>query len=354
MPFDHLPALLEPHLPAHLRGPVDLEPLPDKGLAHWHVRLKGTGLLARIPKQSQMALAAADNLAYQSACFRRAAPSGHVPLLHAVVPPSALLPRGALLVEEIVGVPASRPVHLGAIVRALAAIHALPVPPAPDRAPLLDEPDPLAGLIALIEAQARYLEHPAVPAGSARLLKHRLQGLSTRMAPLVSACPKRLITFDAHPGNFLITPTGKAVLVDLEKLRYSLPPLDLAHASLYTSTTWDREASFELSTDDVVRACATWAAAVGEAVAAPCRSAVVPLRELMWLWSVTWCAKWLAESAVQPGDRGDLSAGEDWSAQHSEAALIRHVRERVNDYLNPDTIQRMLAEFEALKGLMAP
>lgn len=351
MHLDSMLSLLEKHLSGRLHGPVVLEPLPDKGLAHWHVRMKGTGLLARIPKQSQMALAAQDNLLYQSICFRRAAPSGHVPYLEDVIPPSDQLPRGALLVEEIVGVPASRPEHLGAIMRALAAIHALPVPEPQDRAPLLDEPDPLAGLVALIDAQARYLDHPAVPAESARVLKARLLGLTQRMAPAVKSCPQRLITFDAHPGNFLITSAGKAVLVDLEKLRYSFPPLDLAHASLYTSTTWDREASFELSTDAVARAYEVWAAAVGEGIAAACQGAMVPLRELMWLWSVTWCAKWLAESANQQGSRGD---GEDWSAQHSEAALIAHVRDRVNDYLNPRTIERMLAEFHALQAVLAP
>lgn len=47
--------------------------LPDKGLAHDHVRITGSGLLARIPKQSQMRLTPADNLAYQAACFERAA-----------------------------------------------------------------------------------------------------------------------------------------------------------------------------------------------------------------------------------------------------------------------------------------
>lgn len=128
-----------------------METLPDKGLAHWHVRLRGTGLLARIPKQCRMELAALDNLRYQSACFRRAAASGHVPMLEGVVNPSGLLPRGALLVEEILGTTACEPGHLEPIVRALAAIHALPLPLPQDRAPLLNEPDPLAGLTALIE-----------------------------------------------------------------------------------------------------------------------------------------------------------------------------------------------------------
>lgn len=156
-------------------GSAVLEALPDKGLAHWHVRLKGTGMLARIPKQSQMALGAQDNLLYQSTCFRRAAPSGHVPRLEAVLVLSEPLPRGALLVEEVIGDPANRQEHLGAIMQALAAIHAMPVPPPPDRAPLLDESDPLAGLVPLIDAQARYLDDSIVPAETARVLKARLQ-----------------------------------------------------------------------------------------------------------------------------------------------------------------------------------
>lgn len=80
-----------------------LERLRDKGLAHDHVRIVGTGSLARIPKQSQMGLAAADNLAYQRACFERASAGGHTPALLGWLPPSQHLPRGALLVHEVVG-----------------------------------------------------------------------------------------------------------------------------------------------------------------------------------------------------------------------------------------------------------
>ena len=83
--------------------------MADKGLAHWHFRLPGTGWIARVPKQSQMNLPAEANLAYQSACFVRAAPSGHTPKLLGVLSPSEHLPRGALLVEEIVGRPARLP-----------------------------------------------------------------------------------------------------------------------------------------------------------------------------------------------------------------------------------------------------
>ena len=105
-----------------------LQRLKEKGLAHDYVRLRGTGVLARIPKQSQLQLSAQDNPACQRACFERASAAGHAPHLRGVLPPSVYLLRGALLVEEIVGRNAVLPGDLGLVVPALASIHALPLP----------------------------------------------------------------------------------------------------------------------------------------------------------------------------------------------------------------------------------
>ena len=105
-----------------------LQRLKEKGLAHDHVRLRGTGVLARIPKQSQLQLSAQDNLACQRACFERASAAGHAPHLRGVLSPSVYLPRGALLVEEIMRRNALLPGDLGLGVQALASIHALPLP----------------------------------------------------------------------------------------------------------------------------------------------------------------------------------------------------------------------------------
>lgn len=82
---------------------VVAELLPDHGLAHAHYRLGETGALVRAPKQSQMDLAPADALAYEAACFQRAAPSGATPRLFGVISPEDHPPRGALIVEEITG-----------------------------------------------------------------------------------------------------------------------------------------------------------------------------------------------------------------------------------------------------------
>ena len=342
--------------------------LKDKGLAHDHVRLCGTGVLARIPKQSQLQLSAQDNLAYQRACFERASAAGHAPHLRGLLPTSGHLPRGALLVEEIVGRTAALPGDLGLIVQALASIHALPLPAVADRHPLINAPDPLQAMLDEVAEQARHV--PAAAVGS-----HVESVIHAELARLRNACaqagrpPRHLIAFDGHPGNFIIRarvdrqagrPGGhlddapdiasddsqsEAVLVDLEKCRYSYPGLDLAHATLYTSTTWDLDSHAVLPVGDVMAAYTTWANAVGAVAADPAHAWHVPLRRAMWLWSITWCAKWRAVS----GAAAHLSAdGEDWSTEHSAAALVAHVRGRVDHYLSPAVVAQVLAEFDAL------
>lgn len=331
-----------------------LERLRDKGLAHDHVRLvgsaalTGTPLLARVPKQSQLDLPAADNLAYQAACFDRACAGGHAPRLHAVLPPDDLLPRGALLVEDVHGRVARLPGDLHAIMAALAALHRLPVPAPGHRAPLIDMADPLAALADEIAVQAAHVPQAALASAVSA-------AISAGIASLRSLCagphrpPARLIAFDGHPGNFIVRPDGRAVLVDLEKCRYSYPGLDLAHATLYTSTTWDLDSHAVLDGGQVHRAYLAWESAVGEPLATQARPWHGPLRRAMWLWSLTWCAKWrvLSGQPAQP-----RPSGEDWSASHSDAALVRHVRDRVDHYLDAAVVARVLQEFDELDLLL--
>ena len=133
-------------------------PSAGKGLAHDHVRVVGTGCLLRVPRQSQFALAAVENLSYQAACFERASLGAHAPRLHGVLPPSRDVPMGALVVDEIAGRAVQLPGDLPALAECLASIHGLPVPPPIKRPPLADHSDPIAGTLLFIEDQARYLE----------------------------------------------------------------------------------------------------------------------------------------------------------------------------------------------------
>jgi hypothetical protein len=324
------------------------ELLPDKGLAHDHVRLVGTGWLARIPKQSQMDLAPEHNLAYQGACFERASVGGHTPSLHGCLPPSAHLPRGALLVDEIPGRAASLPGDLLAFAESLASLHALPLPDAAAREPLQNAADPLQSLLDEIAAQAVHLAEAKVDPSVRRLVEHQLQQLNA-LCLRPERPERRLIAFDGHPGNFVVRDDGRAMLVDLEKCRYSYPGLDLAHATLYTSTTWDVDTHAVLELPDVLAFYRAWADAVGE----PGVNAAgwhLPLRRAMWLWSVTWCAKWRVLSL---GATDALARGEDWSGARSEAALVQHVRDRVEHYLSEAVVRHVLGEFDALEEAMA-
>lgn len=326
-----------------------LERLPDKGLAHDHVRLLGTGLLARIPKQSQLGLTALANLQYQRACFERCAASGHTPRLRGWLPPSAQLPRGALLVEDITGRPAGLPRDLPAIAHAFAQLHRLPVPAQQQREPLLSPIDPLGALLAEINDQAKHLPAARLAAPATRAIEAGLATLG-RLTESGARAPQHLIAFDGHPGNFILAAEDRAVLVDLEKCRYGYPGLDLAHATLYTSTTWDVDSRAVLSLAQVERFYVDWSEAAGPALALPARAWHAPLRRAMWLWSLTWCAKWRSLALLPPGA---VAGGEDWSAAHSEPALVAHVRERVDHYLSTAAIDHVLAELDALEKVFS-
>jgi hypothetical protein len=252
------------------------------------------------------------------------------------------LPRGGLLVEEIVGRTARLPEDLPAIAAAFAAIHGLPLPAQNARPPLIDAADPLAALRAEIDAQAAYLDAAAL-APAARALIDTTRAQFARQCEGTARPPRRLIAFDGHPGNFLIRGDGNAVLVDLEKARYSHPPLDLAHATLYTSTTWDIDSRAELTTAQVLGFYDAWQCRAdlhGEQ-----RAWFVPLRAAMWLWSVTWCAKW---RVLSPREASTSADGEDWSHDRSSAALIAHVRDRVDCYLALPAIERVVNELDEL------
>src|SRR5579883_1709945 len=72
-------------------APRDLIELPRRGLAHRHWRVRGQGLLLRVP------IGASGNpaLLRQAEAFRRLAASGHVPRLDGVLPPTDAVPGGA-------------------------------------------------------------------------------------------------------------------------------------------------------------------------------------------------------------------------------------------------------------------
>lgn len=330
-----------------------LEPLPTTGLAHDHVRVAGTGRLLRIPRQSQMRLDAARNLDYQAACFHRASAGGHAPKYFGQIRPCAGLPMGALIVEEIIGPPVTLPEGLPSIARALASIHGLPVPDASARAPLADRGDPYAATLEEVRDHARHLDAATLEPDARAMIEDEIAAAERHARALETAPPTTLISFDAHPGNFLRDEAGdRAVLVDLEKARYGAAGFDLAHATLYTSTTWDVATASDPGHREIARFYARYLSALPSDLADAQRGHLMALRRLMWLWSITWCAKWRVESAGDArADKQTAPDTEDWSAENSDAALVDHVRGRVDHYLTPEIIERVRADWRGENAL---
>lgn len=322
--------------------------MPEKGLAHDHVQIRGTGCILRVPRQSQFALAAEDNLIYQSACFERASKGGHAPRLHGVLHPSAGVPMGALIVDNISGRTVTLPSDLVALSECLASIHRLDVPIVADRPPISDHSNPIAGTLAFIEEQAKYLEYASDDVEVISMIKEELDWArrfsdeNKRVAQ-----PTTLVATDTHPGNYIIDRTGRAFIVDLEKALYGSPAIDLAHCSLYTSTTWDIAANHELSPKDVVAFYHGYFNFIEPALEMELKPWLMPLRRLTWLRSTTWSAKWRVESrnSTYIGKRVPQATTEDWSADNRDAQLVAHVNNRTKDFLSAPTIDRIRAEW---------
>ncbi len=310
-------------------SPDALEPMPRRGVAHDHVRLVGRGLVARVPRWSQLGLDPFANLEQQAAAFRRAAPGGHTPELAAVLPPGPDLPMGALVVTEIAGRPPRLPDDMPAIARALAALHALPLPPPEERAPLPAPADPVTATLAQVERQAVWFERAGLTPDASALLRAELD--AARAFRCEAPIPVTLVGSDVHPGNFLIDAAGKAWFTDLEKAQYGHPAIDLAHASLYTSTKWEREVAAVLTPGEVADFHAAWEAAVPPALAEAVRPWRRPLRRLTWLRTLSWMARWRVEGAALSPDMPD--------------SLAAHMDTHAADVLRPDVIERVAAEW---------
>jgi hypothetical protein len=323
-----------------------LQPMRTKGLVHEHVRIRGASSVIRVPRLSHWGMPPKQHVAYQAACFERAAASGRTPRLHGVIAPAAAVPYGALIVDEIVGRPPRLPADTAAIADTLAAIHTQAVPAADRRAPLPVHDDPVAATVAIIRAQAAFLPEADLPAESRDVIEQELAwadrlAVESRGAPH----PLALVGTDTHPGNFIIDRRGRAFFVDLEKTLYGQPAIDLAHASLYTSTMWDADCAAALAPDQVRAFYARYLAAVPRDFVDRLRPWLEPMRRLTWLRTTRWAVRWSVLSARAPGRDGESAATRGWSAEARDPALMAEFRARVADYFDPATIARIRAEW---------
>ncbi len=316
--------------------PDDLAPMRVKGLVHAHVAIRGTKKILRIPRSGAFGLSPAANLKYQAACFSRAYPCGHVPVLHAIIPPQVGIPWGALIISEIEGCVPRLPEELVSIAEALASIHSLPVPEKVDQQPLPFHADPIAATLRVIEAQSRYMDDADITPASRRQIDEEL-GRAHDFAANADCCdlPITLVGTDTHPGNFMIQSDGTAVFVDLEKMLYGAPAIDLAHATVYTSTMWDSDVATVISDKDVNLFYEAYFSELTRELGDRIRPWCGPFRRITWLRTTTWCAKLRVESR----------AGAAWSGSHHDPEYIASVHRRIDDYFDPETIAQIREGF---------
>jgi phosphotransferase family enzyme len=313
---------------------ADLVLMTAKGVHHDHYRLAGRGLILRVPRSTPWAGQAEEQLRNEAEAFRRAAPARVTPRLLAVLPPSETLSRGALLVEEIAGRPPHLPKDLPAIAVTLARLHRLPLLSRAARPPLPDhgEAGPFATILAMIAQQRSHLDAARVAPETRAALDAEFAWAGAYVAgirPIEE--PLSLVGTDTHPGNFVIRPEGEAVLVDLERVCYGSPAIDLAHATLYTSTTWDIEVQAVLSRADVEGFYRYYLGTLDEAGTRALRWFLLPARRLTWLRTMLWAARWraLMESEAFPVD----------------PRLADHISRRLEDFFAPETVARVRAEW---------
>lgn len=324
---------------AHLTA-EDLEALPATGTAHGHVRLPD-GLIARVAYAYEGDAGAAARLEIQAAAFRLLASSKCTPVLHDVLPPRAGLPGGALIVDRIVGHAPVLPRDLGAIATSLAAIHLLEKPSA--SSPIPRQKNPFLETLEVVEQNAMRFLDKAVPdqgaraeiAEELRLMRGMVLAYAKRPQPLAIALA------DTHPGNFIVDADGIAWFVDLEKVHVGSPAIDLAHATLPTSTLWHPAVGQILSQGQVAGFYAHYLARIGKARAAELEPWLMPMRRLTWLRTTMFMARWRVQTR-QPRDPDDPG---QWSDAGLEPAMKVHLQARIDQCFDREAIRAIRAEW---------
>ena len=314
--------------------PFDGEPLPATGTAHGHVRLRD-GRLARVAYAHEGDASAAGRLHAQAAAFRHLEPAGRTPRLREVIEPRLGLPGGALIVDFIDGRAPRLPDELDLMADTLARIHALPLPPA--SAPIPRQSNPFLETLEGIELNALRFLDKAVPdaqsraeiADELRAMRGLVPVLGGRTQPLTVALA------DTHPGNFLVDRAGIAWFVDLEKVHVGSPAIDLAHATLPTSTLWHPDVGKRLTAEQVQRFYDLYLALIGAEKAEALRPWLVPMRRLTWLRTTLFMARWRVETRA-PRDPSNPS---QWSDAGLEARMKAHIDARIDECFSPSVIR---------------
>jgi hypothetical protein len=314
--------------------------LPATGTAHGHVRL-ADGRLARVAYAHEGDASAAGRLRAQAAAFRHLEPAGRTPRLHAVIAPRPGLPGGALIVDFIDGRAPRLPDELGMMADTLARLHALPLPAT--SAPIPRQSNPFIETLEGIELNAMRFLDKAVPDATARSeIADELRAMRA-MAPALGRTvqPLTVALADTHPGNFIVDRAGVAWFVDLEKVHVGSAAIDLAHATLPTSTLWHPDVGVLLTRAEVQGFYDDYLARVGQAAAEALRPWLAPMRRLTWLRTTLFMARWRVETR-SPRDPANPA---QWSDAGLDPAMKAHIDARIDQCLTRDVIRDIRGEW---------
>lgn len=314
--------------------------LPATGTAHGHVRL-ANGRLARVAYAYDDDPTAAARLGVQAEAFRTLQPAGRTPRLHEVIAPQPGLPGGALIVDFIDGRAPRLPGELEAMAETLAKIHDLPLPPA--SSPLPRQKNPFLETLEAIELNAmRFLDRAVPDQGSRaeiaeelRLMRGMALAFARRSQPLTVALA------DTHPGNFIVDRAGIAWFVDLEKVHVGSPAIDLAHATLPTSTLWHPDVGTMLTREEVQGFYDSYLARLDRKKVEALTPWLQPMRRLTWLRTTLFMARWRVETR-SPRDPANLG---QWSDSGLEPRMKQHIDARIDRCFDRDVIRGIRGEW---------
>ena len=230
---------------------------------------------------------------------------------------------------------------LAAMAETLARIHALPMPP--PGSPIPRQTNPFLETLQAIQLNTRNFLGAAVEDPQARAeIADELWAMREAAATLdLDDQPLSVALADTHPGNFIVDRAGIARFVDLEKVHVGSAAIDLAHATLRTSTLWDPRVGKELAPADVVGFYEAYLARRGEAVADALRPWLEPMRRLTWLRTTLFMARWRVQTR-QPRNPRDPS---QWSDAGLDPATRAHIDARIDYCFSRDAIRAIRSEW---------
>jgi thiamine kinase-like enzyme len=251
-----------------------------------------------------------------------------------------------LIVDFIDGRAPRLPDELTLMADTLARIHALPLP---SGTLLPRQGNPFRETLEAIDLNVTRFLDQAVPESRARAeIIDELRAVREQGAALAGTLqPLTVALADTHPGNFLVDRASCAWFVDLEKVHVGSPAIDLAHATLPTSTLWHPDVGTRLTDEAVERFYDDYLGRLGEEQREALRPWLGPMRRLTWLRTTLFMARWRVETR-RPRDPSNPV---QWSDAGLEARMKAHIEAQIDQCFSLAMIQSIRATLRRGQGI---